>query len=27
VRIAMRTFLPSKEKTGLRKQMEAEGAI
>ncbi len=27
VRIALRTFLPKKEKTGLRKQMEAEGAI
>ncbi len=27
VRIAMNTFLPKKEKTGLRKQMEAEGAI
>ena len=27
VRIALRTFLPKKEKTGLRKQIEAEGAI
>jgi radical SAM superfamily enzyme YgiQ (UPF0313 family) len=27
VRIALRTFLPKKEKSGLRKQMEAEGAI
>lgn len=27
VRIAMRTFLPKKEKTGLRKSIEAEGAI
>ena len=27
VRIALRTFLPKKEKAGLRKQMEAEGAI
>ncbi len=27
IRIALRTFLPKKEKTGLRKQMEAEGAI
>ena len=27
LRIASRTFLPKKEKTGLRKQMEAEGAI
>jgi anaerobic magnesium-protoporphyrin IX monomethyl ester cyclase len=27
VRIAMRTFLPSKEKSGLRKQMEVEGSI
>ena len=27
VRIALNTFLPKKEKTGLRKQMEAEGAI
>ncbi|MCB9156517.1 MAG: radical SAM protein [Caldilineaceae bacterium] len=27
VRIALRTFLPKKEKTNLRKQMEAEGAI
>jgi anaerobic magnesium-protoporphyrin IX monomethyl ester cyclase len=27
VRIAMRTFVPKKEKTDLRKQMEAEGAI
>ncbi|MCB0143507.1 MAG: hypothetical protein KDE50_26670, partial [Caldilineaceae bacterium] len=27
VRIALRTFLPKKEKDGLRKQMEAEGAI
>ncbi len=27
VRIALRTFFPHKEKTGLRKQIEAEGAI
>jgi anaerobic magnesium-protoporphyrin IX monomethyl ester cyclase len=27
LRIAMNTFLPKKEKTGLRKQIEAEGAI
>jgi anaerobic magnesium-protoporphyrin IX monomethyl ester cyclase len=27
VRIALNTFLPKKEKTGLRKQMEAEGSI
>lgn len=27
MRIAMRTFVPKKEKTGLRKQIEAEGAI
>ena len=27
IRIAMRTFLPKKEKTGLRREMEAEGAI
>ncbi len=27
IRIALRTFLPKKEKTGLRKQIEAEGAI
>ena len=27
VRIAMRTFIPKKEKTGLRKAVEAEGAI
>jgi len=27
VRIALRTFLPKKEKTGLRKSIEAEGAI
>lgn len=27
IRIALRTFLPKKEKRGLRKQMEAEGAI
>jgi radical SAM superfamily enzyme YgiQ (UPF0313 family) len=27
MRIAFNTFLPKKEKTGLRKQMEAEGAI
>lgn len=27
MRIAMRTFLPKKEKTGLRKRVEAEGAI
>ncbi len=27
MRIALRTFLPKKEKTGLRKQIEAEGAI
>ncbi|MEZ4870135.1 MAG: radical SAM protein [Caldilineaceae bacterium] len=27
VRIALRTFVPKKEKTGLRKQMEAEGSI
>jgi len=27
IRIAMNTFLPKKEKTGLRKQMEAEGSI
>jgi hypothetical protein len=27
VRIALRTFLPKKEKTALRKAVEAEGAI
>ncbi len=27
IRIALRTFFPHKEKTGLRKQIEAEGAI
>jgi hypothetical protein len=27
VRIAMRTFMPKKEKTDLRKSIEAEGAI
>jgi len=27
IRIALRTFLPKKEKSGLRKQIEAEGAI
>ena len=27
IRIAMNTFLPKKEKTGLRKAVEAEGAI
>ena len=27
VRIVLRTFLPSKEKTGLRKAVEAEGSI
>lgn len=27
IRIALRTFVPKKEKTGLRKQVEAEGAI
>jgi hypothetical protein len=27
IRIAMNTFIPKKEKTGLRKQMEAEGSI
>ncbi len=27
IRIALNTFVPKKEKTGLRKQMEAEGAI
>ena len=27
VRIALRTFLPKKEKSGLRKRIEAEGAI
>ena len=27
IRIAMRTFLPKKEKTGLRREMEAKGAI
>lgn len=27
IRIAMRTFLPKKEKTGLRREMEAEGTI
>jgi hypothetical protein len=27
VRIALRTFVPKKEKTGLRKAVEAEGAL
>jgi len=27
IRIALNTFIPQKEKVGLRKQVEAEGAI